>query len=198
VKQAIAVEVDGRPAATAGRFLRAGASVAAIVAADGAKQELGAATQLRFVGLVDLASSSRLRTGPRPPVGLKTRGMSHPALLWVVRNEEKVAPTARDRGRRWTGERETETLFVVDLRLRVLLRLEIRVRSPDGFGGFTLGTLSLEQRDSRTLLTTTRQDHLPASRARCLEPEPYEVVFELVEGRFRRVSGSPPAPSNCR
>ena len=59
------------------------------------------------------------------------------------------------------------------------MSLETRYRSEDGFGGHEVSGLALRQEEGTTWLEGVRQDHLPASRARCLEPDPYPIRFEL-------------------
>jgi hypothetical protein len=98
------------------------------------------------------------------------------------------------------GVRKEEILYLVDYRgesPRSLLRLEVDVESGDGSGGFDLRRPALHQREGRTLIVATRQDHLPAARSRCVAPPPYEVRFELDGGRFRELPVDAPVPP-CR
>jgi len=196
VFEATQFEVNRRPVAVVGRLKRGDNPVAAMVAPNGAKRVLSDATQLRFSGLVDLAAASTVPTGLRHPRRLVTTDMKQPALVWVTRHQEEVAPGPKDNSRRWSGTRTSETLFIFDLAAHQVLRLEIKRRSADGFGGFTLGKLVIRQQDGKTVLKTSRQDHLPARRARCLKPDAYDVVFDLVDGRFRKRPVEQP-PGTC-
>ena len=200
VLEAAEIEMDRRTVGVLGRFQRDGVDVAAIAQqAGGGVAWLGTADQVWFAGMVDLEADTRLALRRLIPRRLATAGLERPVLVLLTRNEQPIAPSPKLglAGSRATGVRKETHLFLVEVgsRLRVLLDLETRHRSEDGFGGHDVGGLALRQHDGHTYLEAVRQDHLPASRARCLEPEPYPIRFELVGQRFTELDpGRSPQP----
>ncbi len=193
VLEASEIELDRSTPGVFGRYERDGAENAAIV--QQAEQQvirLGPADDLWFAGLVDLQAETELRRARRTPRRLKSAGLRRPVLLFFTRLAESIAPDSRPKlaSSRATGVRRQTQLFLVELggTARVLLDLETEYRSEDGFGGHDVGGLTIRQREGKTFLEGVRQDHLPASRARCLKPEPYPVRFELVGHRFRELA----------
>lgn len=202
VLQAIEIEVDRATAGVFGRYRLEGGETAAVASQPAGREiRLGPADEVWFAGIVDLRADGRVSVQRRTPRRLRSAGFLRPALVLVTRHEEPVAPTRRMGAfrSRSNGLRRETHLFLIELvdgRMRMLLDLETRHRSEDGFGGHHVGGLVLRQRDGTTYLEGVRQDNLPASRARCLEPEPYPVRFELTESRFRELPAQPP-PSPC-
>lgn len=193
------IEVDRAVVGVFGRYERDGTAVAAIVGERGDQvARLGRADDAWFAGIVDLHADGRLTSRRQTPRRLRSAGLRRPALVLLTRHEEAVAPDPRmgSLGSRGAGIRREEHLFLIKLHgtMRVLLNLETKHRSEDGYGGHDVGNLALRQRDGKTFLEGVRQDRLPASRARCLEPEPYPVRFELTGYGFRELSVAPQQP----
>jgi hypothetical protein len=192
VLEAVEIEVDRAVVGVFGRYEHDGAHVAVLVRQPGEPAiRLGRADDVWFAGIVDLRADTRLTQQRRTPRRLSTAGLGRPALVLLTRHEEKVAPGPKtpSAGSRGPGIRRETHLFLVELAraARVLLDLEIEHRSEDGFGGHDLGGLALRHQDGTTYLEGVRQDRLPASRARCLKPEPYAVRFELAGSWFREL-----------
>lgn len=200
VLDAAEIELNGVVRGAFGRCRRDGREIAAVVSMDGERfVRLGPADDVWFAGLVDLRASSRVPLGRRIARRLRSAGLQRPILTLLTRHQESIAPSPK-LGTPWPGRsgvrKETRLFFVeLDPRLRVLLSLETRYRSEDGFGGHEVSGLALRQEEGTTWLEGVRQDHLPASRARCLEPDPYPIRFELDGDRFRELpSEHQPAP----
>jgi hypothetical protein len=201
ILDAAEIEVDGRVVGVFGRRRLGDDEVAALVSiGDGRSFRLGAAGDVWFAGLVDLSSDTRLPQGRRLSRRLKAEGLGRPALVLLTRHVESIEPGVLKglAGGGRSGKRESTHLFVVSLgpALRVLLELEIRYRTGDGYGGYDVGGLTLRQESGETYLVGTRQDHLPASRARCRRPEPYPIRFELAADWFRELTADP-SPVPC-
>jgi hypothetical protein len=193
VLDAAEIEMDGAVRGAFGRCRHDGREIAVVVSVDGGPAAwLGPADEVRFGGLVDLRASTPVPRGRRTARRLRTAGLGRPALALLTRYEESTDPSSKPGLLRpgQPGMREGTHLFLVELdpSLRVLLSLEIRHRSGDGFGGHDVGGLALRQQDGTTYLEGVRQDHLPASRARCKQPAPYPVRYELDGIRFRELS----------
>ncbi len=193
VLEASEIELDRATIGVLGRYERDGAENAAIARqADEQVIRLGPADDVWFAGLVDLQADTGIGLRRQIPKRLRSAGLRRPALLLLTRLEEPIAPGTKmgPASSRATGLRRQTHLFVVELEAtaRVLLDLETEYRSEDGFGGHDVAGLALRQREGKTFLEGVRQDRLPASRARCLKPEPYTVRFELVGHRFRELA----------
>jgi hypothetical protein len=193
------IEVDRAVVGVLGRYERDGSAVAAIVGGSGDQvARLGRADDAWFAGIVDLQADGRLTSRRQTPRRLRSAGLRRPALVFFTRAEEAIArdPRMGSVGSRGAGIRRETHIFLVELdgSMRVLLDLETAHRSEDGFGGHDVGGLALRQWDGKTYLEGVRQDRLPASRARCLEPEPYPVRFELTRYGFRKLSEAPQPP----
>lgn len=197
VLEVVEIEADRRIVGVIGRFRDGSRDTAstvqgAIVQPLGERAaRLGPADEIWFAGLVDLEADTKLALGRRTPKRLRSAGLARPALVLLTRYKEAVAPNPKLKtiGSRFSGTRLTKHLFLVELEAtaNVLLTLETEYRSEDGFGGHDVGGLALRQQGGKTYLEGVRQDHLPASRARCLKPEPYTVRFELAGRRFREL-----------
>jgi hypothetical protein len=202
VLEAVEIEADRRIVAVFGRFTEGDTATAAILQPAGERvARLGPADEIWFAGIVDLRADTKLQPRRLTPKRLRSAGLARPALFLVTRHRETVAPSPKlgAFSSRHSGIRQSRHLFLVELEAaaNLLLALETEHRSEDGFGGHDVGGLELRQMDGRTYLEGVRQDHLPATRARCLKPEPYSVRFELAGRRFRQLDGErPPAP--CR
>lgn len=201
------IEADRRIVGLVGRFRDASVDTVPIVKApivqaaivqpaDERVARLGPADEIWFAGLVDLRADTKLALGRRTPKRLRSAGLARPALMLMTRYKEEVAPGPKLRtiGSRSSGIRRMRHLFLVELEAtaNVLFTLETEYRSEDGFGGHDVGGLALRQQEGKTYLEGVRQDRLPASRARCLKPEPYAVRFEFAGGRFRELHAERP------
>ena len=197
VLESTAIELDRRVAGVFGRYERDGLEVAAVLGRAGESARiLGPADDLWFAGIVDLLADTELSRQRRTPRRLSSAGLGRPVIVLFTRHQETIGPgpvkgLAASRG---PGVRRDTRLFLVEpgATMRVVLRLTTEHRSEDGFGGHDVGGLELRQEEDGTYLVGMRQDRLPASRARCLEPEPYPVRFELAGDGFRELSAERP------
>jgi hypothetical protein len=194
VLEAKRLRIDGSRAGLLGRHLRGGLSHAVLVSEAG-RLNLGRADQVWVRGFIDLAGAGPLPTSLAYTGGLKRRGMARPALLVGLRTKSATKGSARSRA----GTRRVETLLLVSMQgsPRPLLRTDVEVSAADGFGGHRVRRLTLEQVDGVPTLVGTRQDKLPARRARCLAPPPYPIRFELRGTAFRALPTQRP-PGGCR
>ena len=194
------IEMDGSVVGLFGRYRLDGAGLAAVAGPAGEPVvRLGPADDTWFAGVVDLEAEARLTEQRRLPRRLRSAGLARPVMVLLTRHQEEVTlgPESGLASARGTGRRGRKRLFLVELRgtPRLLLDLEVEHRSEDGYGGHDIGGLALRQHEGGTYLEGVRQDRLPASRARCLAPEPYPVRFDLAGSRFRELpSERSPAP----
>jgi hypothetical protein len=196
VLEAAEIEVDRKRKGVMGLLSDGGITIAVVAGAAGQHAvRLGPADEIWCAGIVDLRADSEIQPR-RLPGRLESSGLERPVLLVMARHEETVAPgpDPRPSSSRFTGVRLSMQLFLVELEPfgPVMLALEIVHRSEDGFGGHDVTGLKLRQEAGKTYLDGVRQDHLPASRSRCLKPDPYPLRYELRKHRFHRISTDPP------
>jgi hypothetical protein len=201
VKKESQVVVDRRPRWHMATAVKGESYVSVWADADlssGSVRRLDNARQIFVSGIFDLSKPGVIPRSIANPKRLSVEGMRLPVLAVRIRFEEKDPSTAsaRKRGppRRATGVEKKEDLLLLNARTgRRILWTTVRRRSGDGFGGFTLGSMKIEVSGKTITVKTTRQDNLPASRARCLQPKPYPVTFRWDGTQLTKADQTSPA-----
>jgi hypothetical protein len=196
IQQLDPIRLDRRPIGWLVRYERDGQSYGTLLPLNGAQIPLGPVTRFDPRGVFDLHQHRGGLPMTRSRIGhLKSQGAQNPVLVFTVQHEHKTDQPRHPKGRRSrraTGIEHTETLHLITLNpLRRLLRLQTKRRAPDGFGGHRIGTLTLAQGPDGLQLTGSRQDALPARRARCMRPPPVPVRYLLTGEQFREVDHHP-------
>ncbi len=210
IKKVKSIHVDGRVVAYVGWLRHKGQDLIVLVPPDGsptASRRFTEAYDVHLHELIDLAKPSRPGSRRISWRYARARGMKTPILVLKIsfKRLHKKSPTPRN-GRlglgtsRHTGTESWQDLLLVPVGAiwRNTLLLTIRRRSADGFGGHSISNLRIEQKGGKTILRGTRQDDLPARRARCLAPAPRKILYELRNHSFRKIYTKHPRPGYRR
>jgi hypothetical protein len=189
-----AIQVDRRQFGHLVRYRQDTDSYGALVWWNGRQIRFGRVDRFDVRQIFDLQRAGRVHLARGASQNLRARDLRQPVWPIVTREVEATAPRPRRRGpkRRGSGTASEETLHLMDLTsFRRMGRLPLSRRSGDGFGGYDVSGWTAQPDPDGALLLASRQDHLPAHRARCRQPPPVPLRYRLRDGSFRPVDRIP-------
>lgn len=133
--------------------------------------------EIRFSGIIDLSRSGTIPGGGTRQSRFQAGTMKKPALV------------LRSRGEGYATGSTKEELVLIDARTGARLFQElVHERDADGYGGFTLKTLSVQATKDELAIVGQMQEELPSRRARCMRPAPYPVEYVWTGAGFAKRS----------